>query len=218
MSKPQPYTMEEMPVPPTWWNADWDRVAATVAALEEARSAASTALEMHAAVVAVNAARGELVSRVCALLEMSSEKNHERDVIHVLEEKLKEAELLRAESDVRTGAWCKGNRDEGRGPCGTCPWCYAEARRERDEAQAEVERLHLRWHNEPNGVSAVKPTDSPDGAHVKVFNRADKAEAALAVQKAAVVAVLQEALDEVRQDSEGWEVLTEVIAAVEAIP
>lgn len=35
----------------------------------------------------------------------------------------REAGLLRAQDAIRTGKWCKGNRDDGRGPCGVCPWC-----------------------------------------------------------------------------------------------
>lgn len=55
-------------------------------------------------------------------------------------------ENLMAQDAVRTGAWCRGNRAEGRSGCGTCPWCYKEARDQRDLAQirAEVAERDLR--------------------------------------------------------------------------
>lgn len=85
------------------------------------------------------AEREELTKDALALERLRRDAGQLLEASQAEVEKLRaEVERLKAESDVRTGAWCKGNRDEGRGPCGACPWCYQQARVERDEARAAL--------------------------------------------------------------------------------
>lgn len=55
-----------------------------------------------------------------------------------------EIRALRAQDSVRSGSWCKGNRDEGRGECGLCPWCCRSASARAIAAEVERDALAKR--------------------------------------------------------------------------
>jgi hypothetical protein len=61
-----------------------------------------------------------------------------------------ERDVAVAKAAVIGGEWCATNRAEGRGPCGSCSWCCAQATARAERAEALLARTMdpIRFYNE----------------------------------------------------------------------